>query len=151
MDRPTTLPARCARRRERGTALVMVPACMLVVLGLGTVAVDGAVLHAAQRRLLAICAAAADDAAGMVDARAVQLDGTVRLDPAAARRVALARLAPARRIGEQVGPPAVRGDAAAGPVDVATTVDVRQLVFRLLPGGAGRTTVSCRARGRLRP
>ena len=151
MDRPTTLPARCARRRERGTALVMVPACMLVVLGLGTVAVDGAVLHAAQRRLLAICAAAADDAAGMVDARAVQLDGTVRLDPAAARRVALARLAPARRIGEQVGPPVVRGDAAAGTVDVATTVDVGRLVFRLLPGGAGQATVSCHARGRLRP
>ena len=129
----------------------MVPACMLVVLGLGTVAVDGAVVHAAQRRLLAVCAAAADDAAGMVDARAVQADGAVRLDPAAARRVALARLAPARRIGQMVGAPVVASDAAAGTVDVATTVDVGRLVFRLLPGGAGRTTVSCHVRARLRP
>lgn len=151
MDRPTTLLARCARHHERGTALVMVPACMLVVLGLGTIAVDGAVLHAAQRRLLAVCAAAADDAAGMVDARAVQLDGTVALDPVAARRVALARLVPARQIGEPVGRPAVHSDAAAGTVDVAATVDVGRLVFRLLPGGASRATVSCRARGRLRP
>ena len=151
MDRRTTPPARCVRHRERGTALVMVPACMLVVLGLGTVAVDGAVLHAAQRRLIAICAAAADDAAGMVDARAVQFDGSVRLDPAAARRVALARLAPTRRIGAVAGPTTVAADAGAGTVDVATTVDVGRLVFRLLPGGAGRTTVSCHVRGRLRP
>ena len=149
MDRPTTQPARHAQRREHGTALVMVPACMLVVLGLGTVAVDGAVLHAAQRRLLAICAAAADDAAGMVDAKAVQFDGSVRLDPTAARRVALARLAPARGIGVLTGPTTVTADTSA--VDVATTVDVGRLVFRLLPGGAGRATVSCHARGRLRP
>lgn len=151
MDRPTTPHERRALRPERGTALVMVPACMLVVLGLGTVAVDGAVLHAAQRRLLAVCAAAADDAAGMVDARAVQVDGSVRLDPVAARRVALARLVPARRIGEQVGAPSVVSDAAAGTVDLSATVDVGRLVFRLLPGGAGRTTVSCQVRGRLRP
>lgn len=151
MDRPTTPPARRALRGERGTALVMVPACMLVVLGLGTVAVDGAVVHAAQRRLLAICAAAADDAAGMVDARAVQVDGSVRLDPVAARGVALARLAPARRIGQQVGTPDVSSNASSGTVDVATTVDVGRLVFRLLPGGAGRTTVSCHVRARLRP
>ncbi|MFM7063260.1 MAG: hypothetical protein ACKO04_07180 [Actinomycetes bacterium] len=129
----------------------MVPACMLVVLGLGTVAVDGAVVHAAQRRLLMVCAAAADDAAGMVDARAVQRDGSVRLDEAAARRVATARLAATRRIGASAGPTRIVPDARRGTVDVATTVDVAHLVFRLLPGGAGPTTVSCHVRGRLRP
>ena len=151
MARPTTPAARPVRHRERGTALVMAPVCLLVVLGLGTVAVDGAVVHSAQRRLLAVCAAAADDAAGMVDARAVQHDGSVRLDPAAARRVAVARLGAARRIGPPAGPVQVAADAGRGTVDVAASVDVRRLVFRLLPGGARRASVSCHVRGRLRP
>ena len=151
MDPATTRPARSVRPTERGTALVLVPACMLVVLGLATIAVDGAVLHAAQRRLVAICAAAADDAAGMVDARAVQLDGSVRLDPAAATRVAMARLSLARRVGPPAGPTSVRVDAGRGTVEVRSSADVDRLVFRLLPGGARSTSVSCNVRGRLRP
>jgi hypothetical protein len=73
--------------------LVLVPSLVLVLIVLGGISVDAAVAHAAQRDLYRTLSAAADDAAAMVDQRQLQLDGTVRLDEDAARRVVQAHLA----------------------------------------------------------
>ena len=128
----------------------MIPACLLIVLGLGAIAVDGAVLHATQRSLIRSCAAAADDAAGMIDGRAVQRDGTIVLDTAAAARVARARLAPHFLPGAPTAPARVDVDGVRGTVDVEVEVAVDNLVFRGFPGATHDATIECHTRGRLR-
>ncbi|MFM7069883.1 MAG: hypothetical protein ACKOYM_10540 [Actinomycetes bacterium] len=137
-------------RRDRGAALVLLPACFLIVIGLSAVAVDGAVMHAAQRRLAAVCAAAADDAAGMIDGRALHTTGDLRIDVAAATRVARARLAPRFLPGVPDRQPIITVDPVAGTVDVAAVARLEHLVFRNAPGAQRTVLLHCHSRGRLR-
>lgn len=80
--------------RERGSALMLVPAAVLVLFLLGAVAVDSAVAVLGQRELSAAASAAANDAvaAALSDARFYGHEGgdpgAVVVDQAAAQRVA---------------------------------------------------------------
>lgn len=137
-----------AEAGERGTALVMVPALALVLVVLGAIAVDLGVAHAAQRSAVRVATAAADDAAGMIDRRAVQADGVVRIDPVAAERVARARI----RTADLLGPVAeveVRSDARS--VEVVLRVRVPHVFLDAVPGGPGSGTVPIRVRARMTP
>ena len=148
MDPDTTPQQRHAP--ERATALMMLPACLLAVLCLGAITIDGAVAHAAQRRLSIICAAAADDAAGMLDSHSIQTSGTVRLDPAGAIRVARGRLNQRQLPGRLLGPARITANQAAGTVDIELTVRVERFVFRQLPGGLNHLDLHVHTRGRIR-
>ena len=130
---------------------MMVPACALVVLCLIALAVDGAVVRGAQRRLQAVCDSVVDDAAGTLDDRLLQTSGRVQLDAPEAERIAR-DLIGARPIGDA---PAVvvalHASARPGTVDLGLRTAVDRLLLRSLPGGLGGTTVTAHCRGRLRP
>ncbi len=86
-DRPSFLAAdnrhAAVRAAERGSVLMLMPAAVLVVVILGALAVDRAVIFGAQRDLVATAQAAANDGAGMgVAVAELRDDGEVRTDRA---------------------------------------------------------------------
>lgn len=133
-------------RGEGGTAFVLAPALVLVLVVLGAIAVDLSVVHAAQRSLGRVAATAADDAAGMVDQRALQLLGEVRVDADAARRIVGDRFESTTLPGRLVD----LGVAVVGDVvEVTATVEVDHVFLRALPGHAESEPVRVRTAGRL--
>jgi hypothetical protein len=80
--------------RARGSVLMLMPAAVLVVIVLGSIAVDFAIVFLGEREAAALAAAAANDAAtAAVDEQAFRDTGEYLLDEARARRVAEASLA----------------------------------------------------------
>ena len=145
------------RRDQAGSALVLVPALVLVALALGGIGVDLALVHMARRSAYRSLSAAVDDAAGMVDARRLQLDGEARLDPGAAERVVRAHLGLLVSSGaESWAEPAfevtgaeVLTDPDAGTVSVTATVRVEHILLAAVPGVADSTDVRISSVGRL--
>ncbi len=85
-DRPSL---RSARRRERGSALLLFPAAVAVVLVLAAIAVDLSIAFLGERALTVAAAAAANDAvAAGLDEAAFRSTGTYRLDPVRAETAA---------------------------------------------------------------
>ncbi|MEM9606129.1 MAG: hypothetical protein AAGA99_01830 [Actinomycetota bacterium] len=67
---------------DRGSAVLLVPAAVLIVLGLAMLTVDGSRALLAQRRAAAAATAVANDLAALgVDRAGFQLDGELRLLP----------------------------------------------------------------------
>lgn len=139
---------RRARRDERGSTLVLVPALALVAVALSGIAVDLTSVHIQQRRAGAVLAAAADDAAAMIDTRRIQLDGRAIVDESAARRVVTAHLRATpppgtlERLTVEVLPDRVRIEA---------TVRLRRIVLRGLPGRSGEDAYTVRAEAVVAP
>lgn len=142
-----TRPAPPART-ERATALVLAPALALILLVLAGVAVDLAAVHTAQRTLQRVVSGAADDAAAMIDARRVQVDGDIVVDPDRARRVAEHQVRAARLPGRLE-----RVDVRVGTdrVEVRVEVMVRHGFLGTFPGGPDTERVAATARARLWP
>jgi hypothetical protein len=141
---PTTEP-RLRAATERATTLVLVPAMMLVLIALAAVAIDLTAVHVAQRSLYRAASAAADDAAGMLDARRIQLDGSLRVDCPAARRVIVARLRAADLPGPIVELTVTCTDDV---VELRTRVAVPHVFLGAVPGAPAvdDAPVSVRAR-----
>ena len=146
-------------RGERASALVLIPSLVLVLVVLGGISVDAAVAHAVQRDLYRTLSAAADDAAGMVDQRRLQLDGTVRLDRDAARRVVHAHLGV---LADGLGPRADGADRPRRLRSVEVEVDDRTVIIRVeaevphvvlsgVPGMHDHIRVHLVVTGRLQP
>jgi Flp pilus assembly protein TadG len=131
------------RTDERGTALVLAPALVIVLIVLGGLAVDLSLLRSARRALDDAVAAAADDAAGMLDERRLLTDGTVTIDPAAARRIAEARLTAGRVPGRLRG---LRVDARGPEVRVDVDVAVPPVFLKALRIGDHRVRATAIAR-----
>jgi hypothetical protein len=128
---------------------VLVPTLLLVLLVLGGIAVDLAVLHGTQRRAERVAAAAADDAAGMLDLELIQLTGELRIDPASARRVAVAHVDAA---GGSSGPVelvdvVVRDDGSAVHVRLRSAAPAVMLTS--MPGRDREHWVEATARARV--
>lgn len=129
---------------QRGSVLMLMPAAVLVVILLGSLAVDRAVVFGAQRDLINTAQAAANDAVTLgVDVEAVRMGGELRYD-----RV---------RIDDAIHR-AVAGDA--GVIVTGWTIDGDQLVVHLekrveyvfakgVPGGADSIVVRATGRARL--
>lgn len=135
--------------RERGSVLMLMPAAVLILLILGAIAVDAAVVHLGQRQLANAVAAAANDAAGaaLSDA-AFYGDGRLTVDPARARSVAgisFAAAFPPSRSGAvtPAGPPSV--SVSGDQVCVAAEARVRHIFARAIPGVAHSTVVRARS------
>ena len=120
------------RGHERATALVLVPAMLVVLLSLGAIALDLTSLHAAHRSLHRTVSGAADDAAGMLDGHHLQRTGEIRIDEPAARRVALAHLDAAELPGNLDRRPSVEVVDSGTAVRVGASVRVDRVVSRLL-------------------
>lgn len=125
---------------------MLAPALVLVVVVLGSIAVDLSVVHAAQRCLRRIAATSADDAAGMIDQREVQLSGLVRIDHEAARRIVRHRFDTATLPGRLVTLDVAVDEES---VVVDATIQVDHIFLKALPGHADSEPVRVRTAGRL--
>jgi len=136
-------PRRSHRGGDRGSVLILMPACLLIVLVLASIAVDMTLVHLRQRQALDVAASAANDAvtAG-VDVGALRA-GQYRVEPAVARQV-VARTVAASQIGRYlVGSPrvAVEGER----VEVSLTLQADYLFTAVMPGTPDGTTVTATA------
>ena len=124
---------------------MLMPAAVLVLLVLGAIAVDSAVVFLAQRELVNAAAAAANDAAAeALDDAALYQRGAVAVDPARAALVAAQALAARAPAGVVLtGPPLVR--VRAGQVCVRVEGRVERVFGRALPGVGGAAPVHARA------
>jgi len=131
---------------ERGSALALMPAAVLVFVVLGAIAVDFAVAFLAEREVSNAAAAAANDAAGAaLDQERFYADGAIRLDPASARSIGRASVAAAGldHLDDLDVRVSVRGDVP----EVTVTVSARAgYVFsKALPGGPDGVDVEASA------
>jgi len=133
-----------ARRRgagQRGSALLLMPAGLLIVVLLAAVAFDVSRLYLARRELVDVAASAASDiAAEAIDPAAYLASGELRWSQAradAALREALAR----RGLEGDVRGSVSLGAGSSPQVEVVLEADVRWLFARGLPGGGATTTV----------
>ena len=131
-------------RRERGSAALLLPACVLLVVVLGGITVDHAHAFLAQRELANAVSAAANDAATAIDAGAYYASGQVILDPAAAERRAAAALTGRRGTVAELTSWRVHV-LDRGRVEVEATGVVHRIIGGGLPGGASAIRVHARA------
>lgn len=140
-------PSRRTGLPERATALVLVPAMLLVFIVLAAIALDLSAVAGAQRGVERVASAAVDDAAGMLDGRQHQLDGSVRIDRERAQRYVLARIEAAHIPGRVVDADVRVTDTT---VDALLRVETPHLFLRAVPGMSDRVLSSpIRVRARL--
>jgi Flp pilus assembly protein TadG len=80
-------------RAEDGNTLILMPVGVLVLLVLGAIAVDSAVMFSAQREVATVAAGLANDVAGAIDERRVFDEGRFVIDPARAEQLVATVLA----------------------------------------------------------
>lgn len=139
-----------ARRagRERGSVLMLVPAGVLVLFVLGSIAVDSSIAFLAQRELTSAAAAAANDAAGAALSdesfyRGGGEPGRIVLDEAAAREIAAASFDARELRGVTDTDTAVV--VAVDQVCVTVTGRVDYIFAKAIPGAPRGRTVTGRA------
>jgi hypothetical protein len=116
----------CRGRDERGAALFLLPVGVLIVLLLGALVADTALVFLAEREVVNGATAAANDAAAAaIDVDHLRRTGEIQLDPARAEELAVEAVR--RRTADLfVAPPTVRA-RVTGPdtliVEVTGTVD----------------------------
>lgn len=132
-----------------GSVLLLVPAAVLVLIILGAIAVDFAIVFLGQRELSSLAAAAANDAATAALSDESFYRGTagtgadageIEIDPAAARRLVqrAVHLRGPRSLSNIV---VVSADAAGRQICVTLRGDVDYVFARAVPGAAHSTTV----------
>lgn len=128
---------------------MLVPALMLVLICLGTIAIDLALLHGAHRSAHRIVSAAADDAAAMIDTEELQRSGELLVDPARARRVVDAHLAVAQLPGRLAAEPSVRIGGGGSTVTITVEMLIDHVMLRAIPGRSDHERVVITATARL--
>ena len=136
--------------RQSGSALVLVPALVLVVAILAALVVDSAGVWLGQRQLQAAAETAATDAASAVSQSAFYTAGAVELDPAAATTAALDSLGTAQWSGIQLlGSPVI--EVSGRVVCVRLVGAVHPVIGPDLPGLGAASTVTATARATATP
>jgi hypothetical protein len=122
---------------------MLMPACLLIVLVLASIAVDMTLVHLRHQQALDVAASAANDAVTAGADPTSLRSGVYRVEPAEARRV-VARAVQASDIGPQLsGPPRVSVDGDT--VAVSLTVRADYLFTGVLPGAPDSTTITATA------
>lgn len=137
-------------KRERGSVLMLMPAAVLILVILGAIAVDSAVVFLAERELANATAAAANDAAAAaVSDAAFYGSGEVVIDENEARHVAADALRLRLPEGGPVGAISLSGDpevlVSGRHVCVTARATVRHIFARAIPGVAREAHVSARS------
>lgn len=131
---------------ERGSAMMLMPAAVLVMVVLGALAVDSAIVFLGEREVANAAAAAANDVAGAaIDLDEFYASGAVVLSPQRARQVADASVG--------AGAPDFLGDLdvdvdvspSGDTVQVTVTASVRYIFAPALPGSSGTAEVQATA------
>ncbi len=129
---------------ERGSVLMLMPAAVLIVIILASLAVDRAIIFGAQRDLVGTAQVAANDAAGIgVDPEVLHRDGKVDYD--------LARIDEAvRRATSTADGASVRWHIQGNQITVAIEREVDLIFARGVPGASRRTRITATASAVLR-
>jgi hypothetical protein len=147
---------RALPRNETGSALALVPAVVLVVLLLSSLALDSALVYLGQRRLEHAADAAANDAAAAALDRtpfeagtALDPDLAITIDPAKASILVSKYVAQAGRDGLEVTSVVTRVELDPEGHQARLVVEVEgsmRVVFGdALPGGADRRAIRARS------
>jgi hypothetical protein len=129
--------------RDRGSVLMLMPACVLVVVVLASIAVDMAMVHMRQRQALDLAASAANDAVTAGADPALLREGAFGLDAGRVQSTVERTVAASDLAAHLVGRPRVR--LAGDTVEVSLDVEADYLFTGALPGTPDATTVHARA------
>jgi len=142
-------PARAPdRAQQRGSALLLFPAAVLIVIVLSAITVDASIAFLAQRELANATAAAANDAATeALDGRAFYRGDRIELDPSAVEAVAIDRVRGAidetrhrdLEVRATARPPARAG--CPWTVRVSASSRVSYVFAKVIPGGPHQASV----------
>jgi hypothetical protein len=133
-----------ARQRDRGSALMLMPAGLLIVLVLASIAVDMSVVHLRKRQAFELAAAAANDAATAgVDQGRLRTTHDYVLDPERARAVVSDAVAGSELAPQLTRPPVVTVTATA--VRVELVVEADYIFADVVPGAPDGTVVTASA------
>ena len=145
LNRPSPRHATHRLAGDRGSALMLMPAAVLIVLVLGAIAVDLSVVHLAHRDLVDVAASAANDAAtDGLDPDTFHRTGRYELDQTRATAAVERSLTVHQLAGRATIVRVVQGP---GPdqVTVELEVPVDYLFAKALPGANHGTTVRAHA------
>lgn len=131
------------RRSDRGSALILMPAALLVLLILASVAVDMSLVHMRHRQALDVAGSAANDAATAAADVGDLRQGVYRIEPAEAQRVARRTIAASDLAPHVIGRPRVVVDGVS--VRVSLTVEAERFFTGALPGVPDATTITATA------
>jgi hypothetical protein len=135
---------RAALGRDRGSALMLMPAGLLIVLVLASIAVDMSLVHLRKRQAFELAAAAANDAAtASVDQGRLRTTHDYALDPERARAVVADVVATSELASELARPPVVTVTGAGVRVELALEADY--IFADVVPGAPDGTVVSASA------
>jgi hypothetical protein len=136
--------SRPAVGRDRGSALMLMPAGLLIVLVLASIAVDMSVVHLRKRQAFELAAAAANDAVtAAVDQGRLRTTHEYVLDPERARAVVADVVAASEVAPELARPPVVTVTAAGVRVELALEADY--IFADVVPGAPDGTEVTASA------
>ena len=129
---------------DRGSALMLMPAGLLIVLVLASIAVDMSLVHLRKRQAFELAAAAANDAATAgVDQGRLRTTHDYVLDPERARAVVTDVVAASELASELARPPVVTVTGAGVRVELALEADY--IFADVVPGAPDGTEVSASA------
>lgn len=132
-------PSRAGGGTDRGSVLMLMPAAVLIVIVLGALAIDRAVVFGAQRDLVATAQAAANDGAGAIDLDVLRA-GAVEFDEAQIDQIVTASAG--RADGAVVSDWEIEGDVLVVRLERRV-----ELVFADgVPGASGTQVVTATAR-----
>lgn len=121
-----------AGRPDRASVLMLVPAGIVIVLLLGAIAVDSAIVYLEQRQAYDVASDAANDAAGAaVDRDILRRTGTISYDPGRVETVAAQAIAASATHGLTLVEAGIEPD---GTVAVTVEVEVRRLFGQAFGG-----------------
>lgn len=135
-------------RADRASVLMLMPAAILIVLLLGAIAVDSAIVYLEQRQAYNVAFDAANDAAGAgLDRDLARTTGQLVHDPGRVREIAAAAVAASDVDHLEL----VDARIDAGVVEVVVDVRVQHLFGPAFGGLSSETVrVAARAEGELR-
>jgi hypothetical protein len=128
---------------EAGSVLLLIPACVLVVIVLASIATDMALAHLRQRQAFDLAGAAANDAVTAGVDQDLLRSGTYDLDPAAVRATVDQAVMASELSPHVVGRPQVTVDDDR--IEVSIEVEVEYLFTGAIPGAPGGATVTATA------
>jgi hypothetical protein len=129
--------------RDAGSVLLLLPACVLVVLVLASIAVDMSLIQLRHRQAASVAASAADDAVTAGTDVGQLRSGSYVLDEGSVADVVEQTVAHSDVAAHLTAPPqiAIEGDA----VRVSLTVEADYLFAGVMPGAPGSTVVTASA------
>jgi len=130
-------------RDERASVLLLVPAALLIVLVMASIAVDMSLVHLRRRQAHDLAAAAANDAVtAAADENSLRAGG-YRVDPDRAQQVVARIIAASDLAPDLAAPPSVRITGDSLVVEVSLHADY--IFAGVIPGTPDGTTVTATA------